>query len=63
MSTPRTDNFGSPKHGYVAVEFARKLERELNMLRAFVQEVANDKYAHVSPSMKEKAREVLARIS
>ncbi len=32
-TTPRTDNYPTPKHGYVPVDFARELERENAKLR------------------------------
>jgi hypothetical protein len=32
-TTPRTDNYPTPKHGFVPVDFARGLEREVAKLR------------------------------
>ncbi len=39
--TPRTDRLPTPKHGYVPVEFARLLEREINALRAGLKKIAD----------------------
>lgn len=35
--TPRSDNYPTPKHGYVQVGFARELERENNALRTALE--------------------------
>jgi hypothetical protein len=37
--TPRTDSWPTPKHGFVSVEFARQLEREMNRMHNALAEI------------------------